>query len=102
DKKTGEIVYASYFQLCEGFNEINHLAPVSFYNNLAFVAGDEKLVGFNLDDGKVLWTLGEEAGFVTDIKLIDNILYVKFGKQDFSVTLKEDDVEVKETFDEDP
>ncbi len=102
NKKTGEIIYATYFALSEGFNEINELASIAYFDNLAFLAGEEKLVGFNLDDGKVLWTLGEEAGFVTNLQLIDGILYTKFGKQDYNVFLKEDDIEVNETFSEDP
>lgn len=102
NKKTGDIVYASYFALCDGLISIDKLAPIAYNDNLVFLAGDEKLVGFNLDDGKVLWTLGEEAGFVTDLKLIDGVLHTKFGKQDYNVFLKKDDVEVKKAFSEDP
>ncbi len=102
NKKTGAVVYSTYFELCDGFVHINNLAPVAYYDNLVFLAGEEKLVGFNLDSGKIMWTLGEEAGFVADLMLIDDVLYTKFGIADYSIYLDKDDVTIKEKFSEDP
>ena len=102
NKKTGAVVYATYFELCDGYAHIDNLAPIAYYDNLVFLSGEEKLVGFNLDTGKILWTLFKEAGFVADLKLIDGVLYTKFGITDYNIYLDKDDVEIKEKFSEDP
>lgn len=102
NKETGEIIYSTYFALCEGLMEIDQLAPIAYFDNYSFLAGEDKLVAFDFNTGKVLWTLGEEVGFVTDLNYVNGVLYTKFGRENYNIALVEDDVEVKETFSEDP
>jgi outer membrane protein assembly factor BamB len=102
--QTGKIVYSSYFEISSGLNEIafNKLAPIALSDNIKIIPGDEKLIAFDLDKGTVFWTIEGEAGFVTDLMFADGVLYTKFGRQDYSVYLVEDNVEVKELWSEDP
>lgn len=102
--KTGELKYRTLFEIADGLNqqEIEQLADLYIDGDDAYVAGEEKLIKFDLSSGKKLWEVGEESGNVTEFFLQDGVLHTKFGKQIYSVGLKENDVEVKETFDMDP
>jgi len=102
--KTGELEYRVLFEIADGLNqqEIEQLADLFIDGNDAYVAGEERLIKFDLSSGKKLWETGKESANITEFFLHDGVLHTKFGKQVYSVGLKENDVEVKETFDMDP
>ncbi|MBZ0199177.1 MAG: PQQ-binding-like beta-propeller repeat protein [Ignavibacteriaceae bacterium] len=102
--KTGKVNYQSYFPIAEDLNnlEIANLPPLSIDKNLAYAAGEERVVKFNLDTGEKFWELSVPDKFIRETTVIDDILYLKYGLQIFDVYLKEDEVEVKKNKDEDP
>jgi len=102
--KTGKIKYKTYTEIATGMwvNESPHLAPPLFADDKLFISGDENLSAFDLETGKLLWQKGEEAGFVSDMALIDGVLYTKYGIEVHSQTLAKDEVKVSVFFDEDP
>ncbi|MCF8354979.1 MAG: PQQ-binding-like beta-propeller repeat protein [Melioribacteraceae bacterium] len=104
DPKTGKIEYAAYMDIAAGMNEkeFNSLAQPYFTDDKLVLAGNERLVLFDITSGEKKWEIGENVGFVSDLALIDGALYAKFGKQEYGVGLKENEVEVKMNFDEDP
>ncbi|HSP86906.1 MAG TPA: PQQ-binding-like beta-propeller repeat protein [Ignavibacteriaceae bacterium] len=104
DPKTGKINYKTYFEIAEGINpnELGVLASSIIEGDNIYLAGEERLIGFNLKTGKKLWEIGENLGFVTDLAVIDGLLYAKFGKQQYNVGLDKDDIKVTKAWDEDP
>ena len=104
DPKTGDVKYRTYFEIADGINanELEQLAPIYINGDEAYVAGDEKLIKFDLASGKKLWENDKETGQITDMLLYKNVLHTKFGKQTFNIGLKEKEVEVKGALDIDP
>jgi hypothetical protein len=102
--KTGELKYRALFEIADGMNqqEIEQLADLLINGDDAYIAGEERLIKFDLSSGKKLWEVGEESGNVTEFFLQEEVLHTKFGKQIYSIGLVEDDVKVNKTFDMDP
>jgi len=102
--KTGEVKYRNYFEIADGINvnELEQLAPIYIDRDNAYVAGEEKLIKFDLESGKKLWENDKETGQVTDMLLYKDVLHTKFGKQTFIINLVEKDVQVKSALDIDP
>jgi len=103
DWKTGEVKYRHHLEIADGLNdeEIKLLAPILVDGNDAYVAGEEKLIKFDLSLGKKLWEINNTE-FISELFLNDGVIHTKFGKQVYSVGLVENDVQVKETFNMDP
>ncbi len=106
NKKTGEIVYQDYFELCAGM--YGHLfemiaAPVTV-GNVRYIAGEERLAAFDLDTGKRLWFIdgNEKLALVSDLYVFDDIVYAGYGIQNYNIQLVEDEVKAKTSIDEDP
>ncbi|TDJ55630.1 MAG: hypothetical protein E2O46_02405 [Ignavibacteria bacterium] len=102
--KTGEIKYKTFFEIADGINpqELEQLPAIYIDGDDAYIAGDERLIKCNLATGQKIWEVGEEAGFVSELFVIDGVLYTKYGKQVYSVGLKENDIQVNKTMDLDP
>ncbi len=103
DPKMGNILYKEYFEIAEGMdqNQFIALASMLIDNNIIYAPGEDKLAAFDLANGKKLWEINE-TGLITDLSIINGVLYIKHGKQEYAVTLNENDVKVNETWDEDP
>jgi len=104
DPKTGELKYKTFFEIADGMNveEMKLLPPILLDGDDAYIAGEEKLVKCNLSTGNKEWEVGEEVGFVSELLMLDGILYSKFGKEVYNIGLKEDDINVSSKIDLDP
>ncbi len=102
--KTGKINYQTYFPISSDMNEqeIANLPPLAIYKNIAYIAGDQRVIKFNFDTGEKVWEVSVPDKFIREVTPIDDILYLKYGVQIFDVNLKEDDVELKGRVKEDP
>jgi outer membrane protein assembly factor BamB len=104
DIKSGELKYKTYFEIADGMNveEMKLLPPMLLDGDDAYIAGEEKLIKCNLATGNKEWEVGEEVGFVSELFLLDGVLYSKFGKEIYNIGLKEDDIKVSTKIDVDP
>jgi outer membrane protein assembly factor BamB len=102
--KTGEINYQTYFDISNDMNDNDRqqLAALNIIDNIVYVAGDQRVIKFDLDSGKKLWETKVEDKFVRETCRVNDILLIRYGSQMFNVNLKETDVELKGTFDQDP
>jgi outer membrane protein assembly factor BamB len=104
DPKTGKVKYRNYFEIADGINanELEQLSPIYIDGDNAYVAGDEKIIKFDLASGKKLWENDNETGQITDILLYKDALNTKFGKKTYYINLVEKEVQVKGALDIDP
>jgi putative pyrroloquinoline-quinone binding quinoprotein len=106
NSSTGEIVYKDYFAIAEGMTKQNMDAscPPLVVGNISYVGGEERLYAFDLNSGKRLWSIdgNEKLAMTTDLMVADDILYLQFGKIEYNIGLKEDEIVVKEKLDVDP
>ena len=103
DPTTGKIIFKDYFEVAEGMNQnLNILAAPLVDGNNLFIAGKEKLIGFDLSAGKRLWTINKNVDLVTELSLIDGVLYAKYGEKAYDVNLDKGDIKVNKIIDEDP
>ncbi|MBL1215137.1 MAG: PQQ-binding-like beta-propeller repeat protein [Ignavibacteriae bacterium] len=104
DFATGKLQYRKLFEIADGINitELEQLAPITFDNDFAYIAGDEKFIKFNLASGELVWENKKETGQITDILLYKDVIHTKYGKQNFSIKLVEKDVNVNSSLDIDP
>jgi outer membrane protein assembly factor BamB len=103
---SGEIVYKDYFAIAEGMTKQNLDAscPPLVEENISYVGGEERLYAFDLNSGKRLWSIdgNEKLAMITDLMVANDILYLQFGKIEYNIGLKEDEIVVKEKLDVDP
>ena len=100
---TGKILYQDYFEIASGMNNnFSLLAPPYINGNQLFIAGEKKLIGFDLAAGKRMWTINKNVDLVSELTVIDNVLYVKFGEKAYDVNLDKNDIKVNKVVDEDP
>jgi len=103
---TGKIVYKDYFAIADGMTKPNLDAscPPLIEGNISYVGGEERLYAFDLNSGKRLWSIdgNEKLEMITDLMVTDGVLYVQFGKIDYNIGLKEDEIVVNEKLDVDP
>ena len=85
--KTGDVFYKNYFPILEEAEKIPSTAVVD--GNIAYFTGKDRLISFDIASGKKLWSLEKELNGVqiTDMAVIDGLLYAKFGKKEYSVLL---------------
>ncbi len=102
--KTGDLNYRTYFEIADGLNlqELQELAPLYRDEKMAYAAGDERLIKFDLDSGQKLWETKKETGQIVDILLYKDALHTKYGKQNFNIKLVEKDVDVGSSLNMDP
>ncbi len=81
--KTGAVAYKNYFEVMEGIDtEVKDYLQSLRDGNTYYLNGYKKLIAFDLQNGKVLWTLGKELdGQVFNLDLVDGVLYAKLGQK---------------------
>jgi outer membrane protein assembly factor BamB len=108
---TGAIIYKDYFELMYNTswsaagNGVVPFTPEPVYvDNVAYCSGNGRVIAFDLNTGKRLWTVQKELkeGYPTDIAVIDGVVYVKFGKDMVTPTLKENKLKVESPWEMDP
>jgi outer membrane protein assembly factor BamB len=79
--KTGAVAYKNYFEVMEGVDsEVKDYLQSYRNGDTYYLVGYKKLAAFDLQSGKVLWTLGKELdGQVFNLDLVDGVLYAKLG-----------------------
>ncbi|MGD8781058.1 MAG: PQQ-binding-like beta-propeller repeat protein [Ignavibacteria bacterium] len=103
DPASGKIIYKDYFKIAAGMAlTLNLLAPPLVNDNQLFIAGENKLIGFDLTGGKRLWTINQNVDLVPELAVIDDLLYVKYGKKVYDVNLDQNEIKVNKTIDKDP
>lgn len=103
---SGAIVYKDYFAIAEGMTkqDLNASCPPLVDGNISYAGGEERLYAFDLSSGKRLWSItgNEKLEMITDLMVDNDVLYVQFGKIEYNIGLKEDEIVVKEKLDVDP
>jgi outer membrane protein assembly factor BamB len=104
DINTGKINYADYFEVATDMdqNQLDLLAVPAIYGDDLFIPGENRLIGFDLKSGKRLWTLNQDDELVTELAVIDEVLYAKFGKEYYDIRLDQNEIKVDKTVNEDP
>ncbi len=102
--KTGKLNYQTNFPITAGLNaqEIDMLPNLLHVDNIVYKAGNERVIKFNLDTGKKLWEVKIEDKVISETTPINGVLYLRIGIQSFNVSLKKDEIKVKEKIEEDP
>lgn len=102
--KTGQVNYKTYFPISAEMDgrKVENQAPLNIQNNIAYKAGNEKVIAFNLDSGKKIWETKIPDKHIREITEINDMVYVRYGVQVIDVKLKEKQVELHGQFSEDP
>jgi outer membrane protein assembly factor BamB len=102
--KTGKANYKTYFPIAAGLDgrEVANLATLKIIDNIAYKAGNERVIKFDLNSGKKLWEVSLTDKVVCETTKIDDVLYLRFGIQRYEVKLKKDEVKMRSTIDESP
>jgi outer membrane protein assembly factor BamB len=111
DPVSGKVAYQEYFALL--FNDswsksaqfITEHAPAPLVENgIMYLAGNGRVIAFDLNAGKRLWTVEKELnkGYPTDIAVIDGAVYVKLGKDPVAASLEKDQVKVNSPWEQEP
>jgi hypothetical protein len=117
--KTGAVAYKNYFEILEGIDAgMKDYLQSCRDGSTVYLAGYKKLFAFDLQQGKILWTLGKELdGQVFGVEMLDGILYATVGRKQQSLIYDQGDqsftayyngtnrdpaIKFKEQFDNDP
>lgn len=109
EPKTGKVAYKDYFRCSDegsGGMEPKVVAPqgnvVSNGKGIVFMPGEDKIIAFDLNSGKRLWTQDKLEAKPTSLALIDGTIYAQLGAQDYDVLLEKNSIKFKEYNEDEP